>query len=179
MKKLWIAVVCCGCLGSPAWASGMNLDPYFSAGATAMRVDLAGNRSTAPAFYFAAGSQLNWLTPLLSAEIRLGFGGQYANFNGDINSYTAYLLKPGFAVGRFWQVYGLLGATTMSVNVGGATYASTQFSYGAGVHYHIPNESFTSDAEWMQYRKRSDQNAASITGMDITGITAGFTFYYY
>ncbi len=179
MKKMILLGMIWGSVLPSAWASGMNLDPYFSVGATAMRADLAGTRSTAPSFYFAAGSTLNWISPRLSAEIRLGFGGQYANFNGDINSYTAYLLKPSMDIGRYWNIYALLGATTMSVNIGNITYASTKPSYGLGLHYHIPDESITVDMEWMQYRANSDQSTTSISGMDISGASLGFTFHYY
>jgi len=165
-------------LSETAKAASLNLDPYFGLGFTALQVDAAGQKSTSPAFYFAIGSKLNWLTPNLGAELRMGFGGQYATFDGDINGYTSLLLKPSFDVSQHLDVFALVGVTTMSVNVLGASSNDTQLSYGTGFAYRIPNESISFTAEWMQYLRSSNQSTTSISGMDISGVSVSFVYAY-
>jgi len=164
---------------SPTWASQMNIDPYFTLGVSGLQADLAGSKATTPAFHFTAGSTLNWISPNLGAEVRLGFGGQLSTFSGSINNYTSYLLKPSMEVTRHLNVYALLGVSTISMDIAGLTYADTSPSYGLGFAYHIPNESFVFTTELMQYRKNSDQSTTSISGVSIYGVSASFEFFYY
>jgi len=164
---------------SPVSASQMNLDPYFALGVSGLQVDLAGSKATTPAFYFTVGSTLNWVSPNLGAEVRLGFGGQFSTFSGSVNNYTSYLLKPSMVITHQLDIYALLGFSTISMDIAGVTYADTSPSYGIGLAYHVPNESFTFVTELMQYRKNSDQSTTSISGVSISGVSASFVFSYY
>lgn len=180
MKKYtWFMMLLLMGFASPAWASKMNLDPYFALGASGLQADLAGSKATTPAFHFTAGSTLNWISPNLGAEVRLGFGGQLSTFSGSINGYTSYLLKPSMAMTRSLDVYALLGFTTISMDIAGVSYADTSPSYGLGLAYHVPNESFLFTTELMQYRKSSDQSTTNISGVSIYGVSASFEFFYY
>ncbi len=179
MKKIVVFCLLMLFSTSPAVASKMNLDPYFSVGTSSMVADIGGNQSTAPCFYFAAGSTLNWISPELGAEFRFGFGGQFNTFDGEINNYTSLLLKPGFELSRSLDIYGLVGATTMSVTIANQTYTDTGLSYGAGLAYHIPDESLILSGELMSYHTSSSQSTTSISGMDIIGASIAITFEYY
>ena len=180
MKKyLWFMALFFMGFASPAWASKMNLDPYFAVGVSGLQVDLAGNKATTPAFHFSAGSTLNWVSPNLAAEVRLGFGGQLSTLSGSINGYTAYLLKPSMAMTRHFDAYALLGFTSVSMDIAGVSYTDTSPSYGLGFAYHVPNESFLLTTELMQYRKNSDQSSTSISGASIYGASVRFEFFYY
>ena len=180
MKKyMWLMMLLPMGVASPSWASQMNLDPYFALGVSGLQADLAGSKATTPAFHFTAGSTLNWISPQLGAEVRLGFGGQLSTFSGSINGYTAYLLKPSMAITRYFDVYALLGFSTISMDIAGVSYADTSPSYGLGLSYHVPNESFVFNTELMQYRKKTDQSTTNISGVSIYGISASFEFYYY
>lgn len=178
-KHLIFTMLLCAGLATPAWASKMNIDPYFSVSVSALQVDLVGKKATTPGFAFIAGSDLNWISPNLGAEVRLGFGGQLSTFSGSINGYTSYLLKPRLPLTRQLDVYALLGATTISMDIAGVSYADTSPSYGLGFAYHVPNESFSFTTEWLQYRKRSDQNSTTMSGASISGVSASFVFAYY
>jgi len=162
-----------------ASASKLNLDPYFAIGASALRAEIAGQQATEPSFVFIAGSALNWISPNLAAEIRFGFGGQYTTFNGDISSYTSFLLKPRLNITRSLDIYGLAGVTTVSVNLASQQNTATGTSYGAGVAYRIPNESLSITGEWVNYHSSSDQSSTSLSGMDITGVSINLVFEYY
>ncbi len=180
MKKyMWFMMLWMLGVASPAWASQMNIDPYFALGASGIQADLAGSKATTPAFHFTAGSTLNWISPNLGAEVRLGFGGQLSTFSGSINGYTSYLLKPSLELTRHLNIYALLGVSTISMDIANVSYADTSPSYGLGFSYHVPNESFLFNTELMQYRKNSDQSTTSISGVSIYGLTASFEFYYY
>jgi len=162
-----------------AEASTMNLDPYFSLGSTSIDIDVGGTKSKSPSVFGAVGTKLNWISPHLGAEFRFGFGGQYNSFNGDISTYTQYLLKPEVAVTRQWDLYALAGLTTMSLTIANASYTNTGLSYGLGVAYHIPNESIAITGEWFNFHSSTDQSVTSISGMDITGLTLAVTFEYF
>ena len=164
---------------SPASASKMNIDPYFAIDVSALQATLAGSSATSAAYSFIAGSTLNWISPNLAAEVRVGFGGQVPTFSGSINGYTSYLLKPSMAMTGHLDVYALLGFTTISMDIAGLSYADTSPSYGLGFAYHVPNESFIFNTELMQYRKSSDQSTTSISGVSIYGVSASFEFSYY
>ncbi|MDQ7002834.1 MAG: outer membrane beta-barrel protein [Ghiorsea sp.] len=181
MKKhlIFIMLLCVG-LASPAWASKMNIDPYFSVAVSALQVDLAGKKATTPGFAFIAGSDLNWISPNLGVEVRLGFGGQLSTASGgSINGYTSYLFKPRLPLTRQFDVYALLGVTAISMDIARVSYADTSPSYGLGLAYQVPNESFSFTTEWLQYRKRSDQNSTTMSGASISGVSASFVFAYY
>lgn len=177
MKKI-IAVLLSLFVASPVFASPLNLDPYFSFGSSSIDVSFAGNTDTSPSYFVAAGTTLNWISPNLGAEIRFGFGGQYHTFNGDISMYSQYLLKPGFAVTQNFDLYALGGLTTMKVNVGNTSFTDTAASYGAGLRYHIPDESLSLMAEWMNFRTSTSQSTTTIDGMDVNSAAIGITFSY-
>ena len=179
MKKLVTVLFVWLCSVSPSLASQLNVDPYFALGSTTMQAEVAGEKASAPSFYFAAGSTLNFLTPHLNAEFRFGFGGQYANFNGSVKSYTMYLLKPQFGITRNLDIYGLAGVTTMNVDAGGVSSTDTDTSYGLGLQYHVPNESLSLTGEWMQYHTNTDDSTTAISGMNISGISVSVSFDYY
>ncbi|MDX8388332.1 MAG: outer membrane beta-barrel protein [Ghiorsea sp.] len=179
MKKVVIAWLLMMCWVSSASASKLNFDPYFAAGATSLQAELGGSTSTSPSYYIVAGSALNWLSPNLGAEIRFGFGGQFTTFNSDINQYTSYLLKPKLPITRNLDIFALAGVSTMTVSISSTSSSDTDISYGAGFAYHIPDESLSLTVEWLQYRTSSDNSTTSISGMDISGISASFSFDYY
>ncbi|WP_038250718.1 porin family protein [Ghiorsea bivora] len=178
-KFMWFMMLVMMGFASPAWASKMNIDPYFAVDVSALQANLAGSNATSAAFSFIAGSTLNWISPNLGAEVRVGFGGQIPTFGGSINSYTAYFLKPSMEVTRRLDVYALLGGTTISMDIAGFSYADTSPSYGLGFTYHVPNESLSFAAEWVQYRRNSDQSSTNISGVSISGVSASFVFSYY
>ncbi len=179
MKK--VMLVCLSVLFVPtmAQASKMNLDPYFTIGATVMEAKVGSNTSASPSGYVGIGSALNWLSPHLKSEFRFGVGGQHTAFNGKVNLYASYLLKPSLALTQQWDIYALLGMTTMGVSVGTTDSSDTGLSYGLGLAYHIPNESLSIQGEWMQYHKSSDASTTSISGMDISGGSMALVFEYY
>jgi hypothetical protein len=179
MKKLVLAWILVMFSVSPSLASKWNFEPYFALGVTSIQAELGSDKSTSPGFYLTAGSALNFLTPNLGAELRLGFGGQYTTFNSEINQYTSYFLRPKLELTRHLDLYALLGVSTMSVSINSKTYTDTDTSYGAGFAYHIPDESISFTCEWLQYRTSSDSSVTSISGMDVSGISASFSFDYY
>lgn len=163
----------------PASASQMNLDPYFAVGVSGMQANGGSTSSSTPAGYMAMGAALNWLSPNLRTEFRFGYGGQLDAFSGDINVFASYLLKPSLELTRELDIYALLGFTTMNVTLGSIDSGDTDFSYGLGLSYHIPNESLAITADWMQYHSASTSSLTSISGMDITGVSVGLLFEYY
>lgn len=174
-------LVCLSLLFVPsmAQASKMNLDPYFTVGASVMEAKHGGSTSTSPSGYIGIGSALNWISPYLKSEFRFGVGGQHSAFNGKINLYASYLLKPSLEITRQLDVYALVGMTTMTVSVATTDSSDTGLSYGLGFSYHIPNESLSIEGEWMQYHKSSNASAVSISGMDISGGSIALVFEYY
>ena len=180
MKKyIWFMMLLMMGFASPASASKMNIDPYFAIDVSALQATLAGSSATSAAYSFIAGSTLNWISPNLAAEVRVGFGGQIPTFSGSINGYTAYFLKPSMELTRHLDVYALLGGATISMDIAGLSYSDTSPSYGLGFAYHVPNESLSFAAEWVQYRRNSDQSSTSISGVSISGVSASFVFSYY
>ena len=179
MKR--IIVLCLTLLFSSAsaQASQLNLDPYFGFGTSYLSAELAGDKASSPGFYFVAGSALNWISEDLAAELRLGFGGQYTAFNGDLRLYTSYLLKPSFEITRQLDMYVLAGFSTSSVSIAGQNGADASPSFGLGFDYHIPNESLSVSGEWLSLYQSSDSSATSISGMDISGVSISFVFAYY
>ena len=160
-------------------ASQLNLDPYFGFGTSLISADFAGEKANTPGFYFTAGSALNWISEDLAAELRIGFGGQYTTFNGDIRLFTSYLMKPSFEITRQLDVYGLLGYSSTSVSIAGQTEADVSPSFGLGFNYRIPNESLSVSGEWFNLYQSSDSSTTSISGMDISGVAINFVFEYY
>ncbi len=67
----------------------------------------------------------------------------------------------------------------MSVTIANQTYTDTGLSYGAGLAYHIPDESLILSGELMSYHTSSSQSTTSISGMDIIGASIAITFEYY
>jgi len=179
MKRIIILCLMMFYSSAPAQASQLNLDPYFGFGTSYITAELAGDKAKSTGFHFVAGSTLNWISEALAAELRIGFGGQYTTFNGDLRLYTSYLLKPSWEVTRQLDMYALAGYSTTSVSIAGKAQSDFSPSFGLGVNYHIPNESLSVSAEWLSLYQSSDSSATAISGMDISGISINFVFEYY
>jgi len=179
MKRIIILSLMMLYASAPAHASQLNLEPYFGFGTSYLSADLAGDKASSPGFQFIAGSRLNWISEDLAAELRLGFGGQYTTFNGDLRLYTSYLLKPSFEITRQLDMYVLAGYSTTSVSIAGQNGADASPSFGLGLNYRIPNESLSVSGEWLSLYQSSDSSTTSISGMDISGVSISFVFEYY
>jgi hypothetical protein len=179
MKKIFLTCVLVAFFPSIALASKMNLTPYFGLGVTGLQAELTGDKATSPGLTFIAGTSLDWISSHVATEFRFGFGGQFTTFNGSVNNYASYLIKPSFELTEQFDIYGLLGITSMTVTIAGNHSSDADLSYGAGLRYHIPNESLAIEGEWMQYRKSSTTSATSISGMDVMGASISILFEYY
>jgi hypothetical protein len=179
MKKIFLTCVLMAFFPSIAFASKMNLTPYFGLGVDGLQAELAGNKARSPGLTFIAGTSLDWISSHVATEFRFGFGGQFTTFNGSVNNYTSYLIKPSFGLSEQFDIYGLLGVTSMSVTIAGNDSSDAGLSYGAGFRYHIPNESLSIDGEWMMYHKDTDTSTSNISGMKVTGLSLNVTFEYY
>jgi len=179
MKRAFYICILVLLVPNTVLASKMNLTPYFGLSVAGLQADIAGSKATTPGLTFIAGTSLDWISSHIGAEFRFGFGGQFTTFNGTVNNYTSYLLKPSFPLTEQFDVYGLLGVTSMAVTVSGTKSSDADLSYGAGIRYHIPNESLSIDGEWMRYHKSADASALNISGMDVSGASISIVFEYY
>ena len=179
MKNIFVVCLLMLLAPSVTHASKLNLTPYFGLGVAGLQAGIAGSKATSPALTFIAGTSLGWISSYVGAEFRFGFGGQFTTFNGSVNNYASYLIKPSFPITEQFDVYGLLGVTSMTATVAGVTSSDADLSYGTGLKYHIPNESLSIDGEWMLYHKGAGSSTSNISGMTVSGASISVVFEYY
>lgn len=189
MKKFFIiTAVLISMQASNALAA--DFKPYAGAGLGLFELDPGQNKQSVFGGFGFMGVNLH---KYLAVELRGGSTGSQGREEVGplietfkVNWFVSALLKPKIEIVDSIEVYGLLGATSMSSSFTPAnsaikqTATKTGLTFGLGSTYHF-NDQLSVGAEWVRYATNADaatKNTASYKGMDVNGFTTTVSYHF-
>ncbi len=187
MKKLFIIAAALIAMQSSS-AAAADIKPYAGAGLGMFELDPGQNKKAVIGGFVFAGANLH---DYFAVETRLGTTGKRSREElgpltetFKVNWFLSLLAKPKIAIAENFEVYGLIGATSMNTSftpVNKTTKQSktkTGLTFGLGGAYHF-NEQLSVGAEWVRYASNADaatKNTTAYKGMDVNGFTTTFSY---
>ena len=187
-------------------AQAIDLSPYAGAGVGSFIIDAGGGSKSAFGGYGMVGADF---TPNIGAEVRFGGSGQTTGAmvvpsgnlciavatsciptiltapspaKAQVNWFVAYLLKLQYPITPLFNVYGVVGGTTLKTTfnfippyTGGITTFNktyTTLSYGGGFDYGLGNQWRVGMDATIYSNKATTTAGATFSGLDVWGITA-------
>jgi len=177
MKK-YILIATALLFAGTSVAQAQDIKPYAGVAVGTFSLDFGlGSKSAIGGFVFLGAD----LHENIAIEARVGTAAN-ASYLGIIDYGVDWMVscfaKPQFQVADGFNVYALLGGTTMKTQFGSnlpgtLSNTSTDFSYGAGIELNVSDQQ-SIGVEWVQYSKNANINSPVFPGLDVSAFSATF-----
>lgn len=183
MKKL-MAIAAALLAMQAGSANATEIKPFVGVGVGVFELDPGQNKQTTIGGYGVVGAKLH---QYFSAEFRAGLTGPHEREEVGpltetfkVDWFVSLLAKPQIEVVENVELYGLLGATSISTSITPlnsvvqTTVTNTALTFGLGGSYQL-NDKLRFGAEWVRYSTKADvatKNTVNFKGLDVNGFTA-------
>jgi len=169
-------------------AVAADFKPYAGVGLGLFELNPGQNKKTTFGGFAFAGVHLN---EYFATEFRVGTGGTKSREERGplteafkVNWFVSVFAKPKLDVTSDFEVYGLLGITSMSASMTPAasvlqtSTTKTGLSFGVGAAYAVSKQ-IKIGAEWVRYASNADaatKNTTAFKGLDVNGFTTTIAY---
>jgi len=169
-------------------AFAADMKPYAGIGLGLFELDPGKNKQSVFGGFGFVGLDID---EYFATELRTGIGGSQTREElgplteaFKVNWFVSLLAKPKIALASDFELYGLIGITSMrtsitpTASVIQTSSTQTGLSFGVGATYTINNQ-FKIGAEWVRYATNADaasKNTAAFQGLDVNGFTTTLAY---